>query len=83
MTAKALVQAHVDETTEGEASAVLATMGRAVFDAPRLLLTRATRDEALPFAPLIPNAETVAAVNEAPRGKLAPFSGVDACDRGG
>ena len=78
MTANALVQARVDETVKEEASAVLATMGLTVSDAVRMLLTRVAREKALPFEPLVPNAETVAAMKEARRGKLAKFKSVDA-----
>jgi DNA-damage-inducible protein J len=77
MTANALVQARVDETVKEEASAVLATMGLTVSDAVRMLLTRVAREKALPFEPLVPNAETVAAMKEARRGKLATFKSVD------
>jgi DNA-damage-inducible protein J len=77
MAANALVQARVDETVKEEASAVLATMGLTVSDAVRMLLTRVAREKALPFEPLVPNAETIAAMKEARRGKLATFKGVD------
>jgi DNA-damage-inducible protein J len=77
MTANALVQARVDETVKEEASAVLASMGLTVSDAVRMLLTRVAREKALPFEPLVPNAETVAAMKEARRGKLATFKSVD------
>jgi DNA-damage-inducible protein J len=78
MTANALVQARVDETVKEEASAVLASMGLTVSDAVRMLLTRVAREKALPFEPLVPDAETVAAMKEARRGKLATFKSVDA-----
>ena len=78
MTANALVQARVDETVKEEASAVLATMGLTVSDAVRMLLTRVAREKALPFEPLVPNAETVAAMKQARRGKLATFKSVNA-----
>jgi len=61
-----------------EASAVLATMGLTVSDAFRMMLTRVAREKALPFEPLVPNAETVAAKKEARRGGLANFNSVDA-----
>lgn len=77
MAANALVQARVDETVKEEAAAVLATMGLTVSDAVRLLLTRVAREKALPFEPLVPNAETVAAMKEARRGQLPAFKSVD------
>ena len=78
MAAKALVQARIDGAVKEEAAAVLASMGLTVSDAVRLLLTRVAKEHALPFDPLIPNAETVEAMKEARRGKLASFESVDA-----
>jgi len=77
MAAKALVQARIDGAVKEEAAAVLASMGLTVSDAVRLLLTRVAKEHALPFDPLIPNAETVEAMKEARRGKLASFESVD------
>ena len=70
MTANALVQARINGIVKAEASAVLATMGLTISDAVRLLLTRVAHDKALPFEPLRPNAETVAAMEEARAGNL-------------
>ena len=77
MAANALVQARIDGAVKEEASAVLASMGLTVSDAVRLLLTRVAKEHALPFDPLIPNAETVEAMKEARRGKLTSFEGVN------
>jgi DNA-damage-inducible protein J len=49
---------------------VLATIGLTVSDAFRLMMMRIARDKALPFEPLIPNAETVEAMLAARRGEL-------------
>ena len=59
-----------------EAAAVLASLGLTVSDAVRLMLTRVAQEHALPFDPLIPNAETVEAMLEARRGGLASFDSV-------
>ena len=75
--ANQLVQARVNSDIKEEASAVLAAMGLSVSDAVRLLLTRVAREKALPFAPLVPNAETIAAMKEARAGKLARFDDVE------
>jgi DNA-damage-inducible protein J len=69
MAANALVQTRINGAVKAEASAVLATMGLTVSDAVRLLLTRVAHDKALPFEPLRPNAETIAAMEEARAGK--------------
>lgn len=76
MPSSQLVQARVDREVKEEAAAVLAAMGLSVSDAVRLLLTRVAREKALPFAPLVPNAETVAAMREARAGNLPRFEDV-------
>ena len=77
MAANALVQTRINEVVKDEASAVLASMGLTVSDAVRLLLTRIAHDKALPFEPLTPNSETIAAMHEARRGKLKSFKSVE------
>ena len=74
MAANALVQTRINGAVKAEASAVLATMGLTVSDAVRLLLTRIAHDKALPFEPLRPNAETIAAMQEARAGGLEKFA---------
>jgi DNA-damage-inducible protein J len=78
MASNALVQTRIDGKVKEEASAVLAAMGLTVSDAVRLMLTRVAHDKALPFEPLIPNAETVAAMREARAGNLKSYESVDA-----
>jgi DNA-damage-inducible protein J len=70
MTANVVVRARIDERTKNEASAVLGAMGLTVSDAFRLLLVRIAAEKALPFEPLSPNAETIAAMKAARRGEL-------------
>lgn len=77
MAANTVVQARVDGKIEEEAAAVLASMGLTVSDAVRLMLTRVAHEHALPFDPLIPNAETVEAMQEARRGNLESFHTLD------
>ena len=77
MATNALVQARIDGAVKDEAAAVLAAMGLTVSDAVRLLLTKVAHDHALPFDPLIPNEETIAAMKEARRGNLPSFSTVE------
>ena len=72
-----LVQAQVDREIEEEAAAVLATMGLTVSDAVRLLLTRVAHEKVLPFAPLVPNAATIAAMREAQAGNLPQFQDLE------
>jgi len=70
MTENAVVRARIDEATKTEAAAVLATMGLSLSDAFRMLLKRVAAEKALPFEPLVPNAETIAAMQAARRGEL-------------
>jgi len=74
MTASAVVRARIDENVKDEAAAVLAAMGLTVSDAFRMLLVRTAAEKALPFEPLVPNEETVAAIRDARLGNLPRFS---------
>ena len=77
MAANTVVRARIDGSIKEEATAVLAAMGLTPSDAFRILLTRVAKEKALPFAPLIPNEETIAAMKEARKGKLKSFASVD------
>lgn len=78
MTDHSVVRARIDEHIKQEPSTVLEAMGLTVSDAFRMMMTRIAREKALPFEPLVPNAETIAAMQEARSGKLARFKTVDA-----
>ena len=65
MSANAVVRARIDEHIKEEATVVLAAMGLTVSDAFRLMLTRVAREKLLPFDPLVPNEQTIAAMKEA------------------
>jgi DNA-damage-inducible protein J len=73
MPENSVVRARIDEATKSEATAVLASMGLTLSDAFRLLLKRVAAEKALPFEPLVPNAETIAAMREARAGGLPSF----------
>ncbi len=77
MSANAVVRARIDEHTKEEATAVLAAMGLTVSDAFRMMLTRVAREKALPFEPLVPNADTIKAMKEARRGGLKSFATIE------
>jgi len=68
MAANQLIQTHVDGTIKEQATAVLASAGLTVSDAVRLMLTRIAQDKALPFELRMPNATTLAAIEEARQG---------------
>jgi DNA-damage-inducible protein J len=78
MTDNSVVRARIDEHTKDEATAVLKAMGLTVSDAFRMMMTRIAREKALPFDPLVPNAETVAAMREARSSKLPRFKTIAA-----
>jgi DNA-damage-inducible protein J len=72
MAAKSVVRARINEEIKEEikeeASAVLELMGLTVSDAFRMMMVRIAREKALPFEPLAPNRETIAAIEAARRG---------------
>jgi DNA-damage-inducible protein J len=63
-----VVRARIDQKTKDDAAAVLASIGLTVSDAFRLMMVRIAKERALPFKPLVPNSETIAAMKEARRG---------------
>lgn len=77
MTNNTVVRARIDAKTKDEAAAVLATIGLTVSDAFRLMMIRIAREKALPFEPLIPNAETIEAMMDARAGKLIEVGTVE------
>ena len=77
MPANAVVRARIDEHIKEEATAVLAAMGLTVSDAFRILLTRVAHEKALPFGPLVPNVDTIEAMEEARPGGLKSFATVE------
>ena len=70
MSENTVVRARIDAHTKDEAAAVLAAMGLTISDAFRLMMVRIAREKALPFEPLVPNAETIEAMKAARRGEL-------------
>jgi DNA-damage-inducible protein J len=72
-----VVRARIDRHVKEEATAVLATIGLTVSDAFRLMMMRIARDKALPFQPLIPNAETIEAMEALRRGDVTTVHSVD------
>jgi DNA-damage-inducible protein J len=72
MTENAVIRARIDQATKAEATSVLAAMGLTLSDAFRLMVKRIAAEKALPFEPLVPNAETIEAMKAARRGELVP-----------
>ena len=78
MPANAVVRASIDKDLKKEAAVVLASIGLTVSDAFRLMLVRVVAEKALPFDPLVPNAETIAAMRDARIGNVRSFETIDA-----
>ncbi len=76
MTGSAMIHTPVDVDIEREATAVLAEVGLTVAEAVGLMLKRVATDKALPFERFVPNAETVAAMQDARAGGLKRFNSV-------
>lgn len=65
-----VVRARIDEKTKNEAIVT-------VSDAFRLMMVRIAAEKRLPFEPLVPNAQTIAAMEAARRGELTRVGNVD------
>jgi DNA-damage-inducible protein J len=63
-TANDVVRARIDSDTKREAAAILAEIGLTPSDAFRMLLHRTVAEGGLPFEPLVPSSETLAAIAE-------------------
>ena len=77
MGSTAVVQATVEAALKDQAAAVLAEIGMTVDDALRLLLTQVVEQHDLPLSMHIPNAETVAAMQEADRGEGKRYTSLE------
>ncbi len=77
LAANAVVRARIDVRVKEEAEAIYAAAGLTLSDAFRMLLVRTVAERALPFSPLVPNAETVAAMMAARRGEVEVFGSVE------
>ena len=77
MPANAVVRARIDKHVKEEAEAVLASIGLTVSDAFRMMIMRIVTEKALPFDPLVPNAETIAAMKAARREEMITVGPVD------
>ncbi len=78
MPANAVVRARIDKDLKEKATIVLASIGLTVSDAFRMMLMRVVAEQALPFDPLVPNAETITAMRDARLGNVGSFETVDA-----
>jgi len=81
MAANQLVQARIDGTIKAEAAAVLAEIGLTISDFVRLGLTRVAREKAMPFEPFVPNAATIAALEDSRAGRVTKSANIEALFR--
>jgi len=72
-----VVRARIDDKIKEDASAVLATIGLTASDAFRLMMVRIATEQKMPFEPLVPNAETIAAMKAARQGDVVAFDSVE------
>jgi DNA-damage-inducible protein J len=72
-----VVRARIDEQIKDDATAVLSSIGLTVSDAFRLMMVRIATEKRLPFEPLVPNAETIAAMEAARRGEVVRVGSID------
>jgi DNA-damage-inducible protein J len=77
MPANDVVRARIDRRIKEEAAAILGAAGLTISDAFRMMLMRTVADKALPFDPLVPNAETIEAMKAARRGDLVTVGSVE------
>jgi len=77
MTENAVIRARINEQTKEAATTVLAAMGLTASDAFRMMMTRIAVEKALPFDPLVPNEETIAAMEAARCGETVKASTTD------
>lgn len=76
-TATTIIRARIDRNIVEEASVVLDGMELSVSEAVRLLMVRIAAEKRLPFAALLPNSETIDAIEEARRGDLTYVASVE------
>jgi len=68
--ADSVIRSRVDPKLKAEASQVFGSMGLTMSEAIRLFLVQAVSQKALPFAVMVPNTATQAAIQEAMRGDV-------------
>jgi len=72
-----VVEVRIDEKIKDDAAAVLDTIGLTFSDAFRLMMIHIATEKRLPFDSLIPNEETIAAMEAAERGDLVDVGDID------
>ncbi len=76
----AYVRARIDPSLKEDATEVLDSLGLTISDVMRMMLTRIAREKALPIELTRPNAETIAAIEEARALKAGQRKGFASAD---
>ena len=77
MSRNSVVRATVDKDVKEQAMSIRAIMGLTMSDAVRILFARIVTERQLPFVPLEPNSETLAAMQELENDDLKSFDTVE------
>ena len=77
MTVDTIAHATVEQEIVDQAAAIYAEVGMTIDEAFRLLLVRTVADNAVPFDPFVPNAETIEAMEAARRGEVHHIGSID------
>jgi DNA-damage-inducible protein J len=77
MAANAVVRARIDEKTKKKATRALKAIGMTPSSAFRVMMTRVASDKNPPYDLLVPNAETIEAIEEGRRGGQKTFNTID------
>ncbi len=77
MAATSMIHVRIDEQVKAQATEALDAMGISVAEAVRMYLKRIAADQAIPFELKVPNAETIAAMEEARQGGGKSFNSVE------
>ncbi len=64
MAHSSMLHVRIDDDIKTQASEALSAMGLSVSDAVRILLKRIVNDQAFPLVLKVPNAQTIAAMEE-------------------
>jgi len=71
------IEVDIDPDIEKQAAAILAETGRTIPYVVRSMLILTAMNKELPFNPFIPNATTIAAMEDADAGRVKSFATLD------
>ena len=77
LSAMSTVQTQIDSTIKQEVDNILSERGISISDAMRLILMQIAKNKSFPFDDIVPNQETLDAMNEVENHQLLSFDSVD------